>query len=645
MEKSRINKQKTRCANLTHVINYFVGLGVDEKDILKGLSIDKDFIHNPNNWIATQDSFKIIERCQQLGPLLTPYDWEKIGLRLTDSNASHLFKMLVKLLGVNTIYRVTPRYIRSFNTYMNLELVTMRKGFADIIFKTDPAMISINMGSISCYSLGVLSAIPTPYNYEPAQTTILFDQVLLKNIINKMFKKLGLQYTEKGDHICVNDKPTGRRIQLQQEAIKGQSVLCDKYLFKKPYNAILITEDLMADGKVLIKKGDIYDAPYARCTLKWNQRLFSERLSRLFWSKSKICESLYLLLDEQIILAEKSFFEAEKLREKEHEANAALKDTLKKLDKEQKKVMAYSTDLEKQVNERTAKTIEMQAKLLQLEKRSLENRIAGGFAHEMRNALTGARLELESVIKYDKKGRSSPQVLKECTASLLRNITMLHEKFHIPKEEIAEKILPELNSIAEISRRYSDLLPDIATDLDRGLSITKQILDYAKINNFRPGDNRVDLVPMIERYVQRYKQDFERIGIRYSVDGVKEAIIRADEIHLNSIFNNLVLNAMDALEGYNAERQKEIRVLIKERNDEKGRYFVINVSDNGPGIPGKHVSEIFEPFFSTKQKLNSGLGLSIAKKLIQLYGGKIGIESKEDEGTTFTVTLPERHNG
>ena len=639
-----MEKHKTRCTNVVHILNYFVGLGIDEKDILKGLSIDKDFIYNPNNWVVTQDSFKITERCQQLGPLLTPYDWEKIGLRLKDNDASHIFTMLVKLIGVSAIYRLTPRYVRSFNTYMNLEFVTMRKGFADIILKTDPAIISVNMGVIFRYSLGVLSSIPTAYNYEPAQTTTLFDQALLKNVITKMFKRFRLHYTEKDDNIYVNDNLIGRRVQLQQEVINGKPLLCDKYLFKKPYNAILMTEDLMVDGKVLIKKGDIYDAPYARCTLKWNQSLFFERLSKLFWSKTKMCESLFSLLDEQVILAEKRFFEAEKLREKQEEVNAALKDTLKKLDEEQKKVVAYSVDLEKQVNERTAKTIEMQARLLELEKRSLENRIAGGFAHEMRNALTGARLELEAVIKYDKKGGASPQALKECAATLLRNITMLREKFHIPKEEIAEKTSPELNSIVEISRHYSDLLPGIANDLDRGLSITNQILDYAKLNNLRPGDNPVDLVSMIEQYLQRYKQDFDRNGIRYSVDGVEVAIMRADEIHLNSIFNNLILNAMDALEEYDVERQKEIRVLIEERDGEKGHYFVINVSDNGPGIPGKYVSEIFEPFFSTKQISGSGLGLSIAKKLIQLYKGQISAESKEGEGTTFTVTLPEQSN-
>ncbi|UCF84460.1 MAG: HAMP domain-containing histidine kinase [Desulfobacteraceae bacterium] len=187
-------------------------------------------------------------------------------------------------------------------------------------------------------------------------------------------------------------------------------------------------------------------------------------------------------------------------------------------------------------------------------------------------------------------------------------------------------------------------LPDIATDLDRGLSITKQILDYAKINNLRPGDSRVDLVPMIEQYLRRYKQDFDRNGIRYSVNGVAEAVIRADKVHLNSIFNNLVLNAMDVFEGYDVERQKEIRVLIEEKNGEKGHYVVINVSDNGPGISGKYMSEIFEPFFSTKQKSGSGLGLFIAKKLIQLYKGQISAESKEGDGTTFTEILPEHHN-
>lgn len=66
----------------------------------------------------------------------------------------------------------------------------------------------------------------------------------------------------------------------------------------------------------------------------------------------------------------------------------------------------------------------------------------------------------------------------------------------------------------------------------------------------------------------------------------------------------------------------------------------IEVRDNGPGIPEKHLHEIFEPFFSTKPTTGTGLGLGVVKRLVQLYGGRVEVESKVGEGTRFSVTLP-----
>jgi len=67
---------------------------------------------------------------------------------------------------------------------------------------------------------------------------------------------------------------------------------------------------------------------------------------------------------------------------------------------------------------------------------------------------------------------------------------------------------------------------------------------------------------------------------------------------------------------------------------------MVKVQDFGPGIPADHANEIFDPFFSTKPTSGTGLGLGIVKRLVQLYEGQIVVESKEGEGTTFTITLP-----
>jgi signal transduction histidine kinase len=63
------------------------------------------------------------------------------------------------------------------------------------------------------------------------------------------------------------------------------------------------------------------------------------------------------------------------------------------------------------------------------------------------------------------------------------------------------------------------------------------------------------------------------------------------------------------------------------------------VSDNGPGIPESARDKIFQPFFSTKEE-GTGLGLSIATRIIEDHGGRLELESKQNAGATFIITLP-----
>jgi len=100
------------------------------------------------------------------------------------------------------------------------------------------------------------------------------------------------------------------------------------------------------------------------------------------------------------------------------------------------------------------------------------------------------------------------------------------------------------------------------------------------------------------------------------------------------------LNAKDALGESEHDRQKEIRITVEKDMAHEG--FVVNVSDNGPGIVEENLNEIFEPFYSTKPTTGTGLGLGVVKRLIRLYDGRIDVKSKPGTGTKFSVTLPFR---
>jgi signal transduction histidine kinase len=101
---------------------------------------------------------------------------------------------------------------------------------------------------------------------------------------------------------------------------------------------------------------------------------------------------------------------------------------------------------------------------------------------------------------------------------------------------------------------------------------------------------------------------------------------------LRQAFTNLLTNALQAMKG---------RGILGLSTSLAGTSVVTTITDSGPGIPQQHLSKIFDPFFTTKgQGEGSGLGLTVARRIIKKFGGDIKIESQEGSGTSCIVTLP-----
>ena len=104
---------------------------------------------------------------------------------------------------------------------------------------------------------------------------------------------------------------------------------------------------------------------------------------------------------------------------------------------------------------------------------------------------------------------------------------------------------------------------------------------------------------------------------------------------------NLITNAFYVV----AEKKKQLQdgyeptvtVSTKKENDK----FFVSVKDNGNGIPQKVLDKIFQPFFTTKPTgQGTGLGLSLSYDIVKAHGGEIKVNTKENEGTEFTIFLP-----
>jgi signal transduction histidine kinase len=110
--------------------------------------------------------------------------------------------------------------------------------------------------------------------------------------------------------------------------------------------------------------------------------------------------------------------------------------------------------------------------------------------------------------------------------------------------------------------------------------------------------------------------------------------IKGDLIQLQQVIVNLIVNAIDAMSAMPSARGRITVSAVRDDN-----YADLSVSDLGPGIPVANLKEVFEPFFTTKPK-GMGMGLSIARTIVEAHGGQLSVENRASGGAVFRIRLP-----
>ena len=145
-----------------------------------------------------------------------------------------------------------------------------------------------------------------------------------------------------------------------------------------------------------------------------------------------------------------------------------------------------------------------------------------------------------------------------------------------------------------------------------------------------------DLNAVIADAVKLLSPEANMRDIDVRVNGTERALlVRADPVHLQQVILNLVTNAMDAMTDCALDARKiTIQTALAGKSNVE-----VSVSDSGPGIPEHKLGEIFGTFYTTKEQ-GTGLGLSVARTIIETYDGKIWAESHAEGGALFRFMLP-----
>ena len=229
---------------------------------------------------------------------------------------------------------------------------------------------------------------------------------------------------------------------------------------------------------------------------------------------------------------------------------------------------------------------ETQRRLIQREKLASLGEMAAGVAHEIRNPLGGIKMATRLLSSRDLDGNPLSQ-------------------------EMARSILAGIGEIE---------------------GIINNLLDFTREARLEPGEYEV--LRILDPVVEASRVEGLARGVAVAYGQVDPgAVVQGDGQRLRQVFANLLKNALEAIPARMPGGRVEVNLAIE------GDRVVVEVADNGVGISGEHRDRIFQPFFTTKPS-GTGLGMAIVKKIVDLHGGDIAIDSAPGVGTRVRVSLP-----
>jgi len=233
--------------------------------------------------------------------------------------------------------------------------------------------------------------------------------------------------------------------------------------------------------------------------------------------------------------------------------------------------------------------VQQEKEVLRTEKQASLDELTASFAHEIRNPIAAAR-------------------------SLVQQ--MGEDPTSVENVEYARVALDEL---ARVERSVSHLLK------------------FAKEEDYH--FENVNLASVLDGALLQMRAKLEANTVTVSRSYLNGPVVRADADKLRQVFSNIIDNAIDAMAEVKSDRRIELAIQSAAGQNGRAGIGMVRLRDNGCGIPGDRINKIFNPFYTSKPN-GTGLGLGIAKKVLDAHSGTIEMSSRVGEGTEFRVSIP-----